>query len=199
MEWKDHQKWESDWHSNCLNSYWEETKQQVYAKRMGLTSEMVDGKYPVYDLKNTKVCDIGGGAYSLLLKCINFSGVVVDPCDYPAWTVDRYKAGNIQVIKKPAEEFQPEEIFDLILCYNVLQHTINPERIIKNMKQCSKEIRIFEWIDTGTAIGHPWDLKEEKLNKWLGGIGKTEQMNDSGCHGRAYYGIFKGKHYDINL
>ncbi len=196
MEWKDHQKWESEWHNNCLNSYWEETKQQVYAKRMGFTPDMVLGKFPVYDLKGAKVCDIGGGPYSLLLKCVNFSGVVVDPCDYPVWTVDRYRAGGIEVIKKPAEEFQPEETYDLTLCYNVLQHTISPKKILQNMRKFSKEIRLFEWIDTGTAIGHPWDLKEEKLNKWLGGIGKTEQMSESGCYGRAYYGIFKGDKYE---
>ena len=188
MEWKDHQKWESDWHSNCLNSYWEETKQQVYAKRMGLTSEMVDGKYPVYDLKNIKVCDIGGGAYSLLLKCVNFSGVVVDPCDYPAWTVDRYKAGGIEVIKKPAEDVLVE--CDESWIYNCLQHTISPEKIIKNALKSSKIIRIFEWVDNGVSIGHPHNLTEKNLNKWLGGVGKVEEMNESGCHGRAYYGVF---------
>lgn len=190
-EWqKEHQVFEKNWHNSCLNSWQEETKQQVYAKRMGLVPDMVLGKYPVYDLKNIKVCDIGGGPYSLLLKCVNFSGIVVDPCDYPQWTVDRYKAGNIQVIKKPAEDVSVE--CDEAWIYNVLQHTISPEKIIKNALKSSKVIRVFEWVDNGISVGHPHNLTEENLNKWLGGVGKTEQMNESGCHGKAFYGVFLG-------
>lgn len=196
MEWKDHQQWESDWHGNCINSYWEETKQIVYAKRMGLNPQFDNGKYPVLDLEGKSVCDIGGGPYSLLLKAINHTNsIVVDPCDYPAWTTHRYMANKIAVIKLAAEDYTPVEVFDEVWIYNCLQHTIDPQKIIENAKEISKIIRIFEWVDNGVSIGHPHDLKEDKLNKWLGGVGKVEDMNEDGCHGKACYGIFKGKHY----
>jgi len=194
-DWKSEQDWEKKWHGNCINSFWEETKQQVYAKRMGLTAEMMAGKYPVYDLKGISVVDIGAGPYSLLLKCINLEGTVVDPCDYPQWTRDRYKEAGLTFVQASGEAYGTTKIFDEAWIYNVLQHTDDPEKIIQNMKKYSKIIRLFEWIDTGTAPGHPHDLKEAKLNEWLGGEGKVEVLKESGCHGKSFYGVFKGDHY----
>lgn len=197
MKWKDHQSWEESWHGDCINSYWEETKQIVYAKRMGLEATTDNGKYPVYDLKGNSIADIGGGPYSILLKAINLGkSVVIDPCDYPAWTTHRYITKGIKVEKMPAEDYKSAKVFDEVWIYNCLQHTIDPEKIINNAKAISKIIRIYEWIDNGISIGHPHDLKEDLLNKWLGGVGKVEKMNESGCHGKAYYGIFKGNHYE---
>lgn len=195
MGWNNDQKWESNWHGDCINSYWEETKQQVYAKRMGLLAEMVGGKYPVYDLKGITVLDIGAGPYSMLLKCINFTGYAVDPCDYPEWVYERYRAKRIIFAKYKGEDLENHPKVDEVWIYNCLQHTIDPEKILQNAKKCTKLIRLFEWIDTGTSIGHPHNLTENDLNQWLGGIGKVEEMNESGCYGKAFYGIFKGDRY----
>ena len=82
------------------------------------------------------------------------------------------------------------EIFDECWIYNVLQHCDVPRKIIQNARKASKLIRIFEWIETGTNEGHIHDLTEKDLNKWLKGEGKVEQLNESGCVGQAYYGIF---------
>lgn len=202
MSWQDEQHFESDWWGNCVNTYWEETKQLVYAKKMGLQALMKEGKYPVFDLHNISVLDIGGGPVSLLLKCINFNGMVVDPCDYPEWIVKRYNELNINYVKSKGENidlFKSPMLFDEAWIYNVLQHVDDPQKIIENAIKVSKIIRIFEWVDNGVSPGHPHDLKESKLNEWLGGIGKVEQLNESGCRGKAYFGIFKGSHYDVNI
>lgn len=196
MSWKDDQKWESDWWGNCTNTYHEETKQLVYAKKIGLRARFDFGHYPVYSLKGISVLDIGGGPSSILLKCEDVLGSVVDPCDYPQWIRDRYKEAGIAYHKETGETYEPDSIFDEVWIYNVLQHTIDPELIIKNALSCSKIVRIFEWIEEPKSIGHPHSLSEKKLNKWLGGVGKVEQLNESGCVGKAYYGIFKGKHYE---
>lgn len=198
MSWKQDQNWELDWHSFCnFNTYWEETKQIVYAKKMGLSPEMNNGKYPVIDIQNKSVIDIGGGESSLLLKTINKGDcVVVDPCLYPNWALKRYEECGIKFIQQPAEEFTTDKVYDMCLIYNVLQHTMDPERIIKNALSCCKVLRIFEWIDEPISIGHPQLLTEEKLNKWLCGQGKVEMLNESGCHGRAYYSVVPGNHYE---
>lgn len=201
MTWYDHQDWEKEWHSTCHNSLNEELKQLVYAKKMGLKFTH-DGKTPYnIDLQKKNILDIGGGAYSLLLKASNYSlAYVVDPCDYPKWVADRYKSAKINFVQKPAEEIDkmnfPRIPFEEVLVYNVLQHVINPEKIIKNAFEISKIIRVFEWVDNGISIGHPHDLKEDKLNEWLNGAGKVEHLNENGCVGKAYYGIFKGKYYE---
>lgn len=200
MTWKDDQEWERKWHDNCVNSYWEETKQIVYAKRMGLGAQSELGKYPIYNLDGKSVLDIGAGPYSMLLKTKNGGDLTaLDPCDYPNWTKERYKAHGIKFLNMAAEKINTvARKYDEVWIYNCLQHTINPEEIIKKARKVSRVIRIFEWIDAGVTVGHPQDLKEELLNKWLGGVGKVEQMAESGCYGKAYYGIFKGDQYEVS-
>lgn len=195
MAWSEEQDWEANWWGDCTNTYNEERKQQTYAQKMGIIADWDYGHYPVYDLKGISVLDIGGGPVSMLLKCKNFKeSAVVDPCDYPKWVDERYKIKEIDYFRIKGEDIRSTD-FDEVWIYNVLQHTDSPEKILQNARRASKIIRIFEWIDAGTSHGHPHNLTETNLNKWLGGEGKVEQLNENGCVGKAYYGIFKGDSY----
>lgn len=193
--WEEAQKWEADWWGNCLNTYGEETKQLSYAKRIGLIARSVYGHYPVYDLHGQSVIDLGGGAVSMLLKCINVKNpTVVDPLPIPQWCRDRYALGGITFRNEQAEAVDMVgERFDEAWIYNVLQHTEDPSKILKNALKIAKLVRIYEWIDTPPEDGHPVTLTEEFLNKELGGEGKVEFINENGCVGKCYYGIFNGK------
>lgn len=198
MAWKDEQHFEADWWGSCLNTYGEETKQLSYFKRMGLKAESRDGKYPVIDLTGKTIIDIGGGPVSLLLKCVNFEhGMVIDPCMYPEWIKARYKIAKIDYLRAMAEEtfWVPKFRVDEVWIYNVLQHVESPKKIIENAKEAGMIIRIFEWIEMPPSPGHPHTLTSKKLNTWLEGEGKVEDINENGCHGKCYYGIFKGNHY----
>lgn len=204
-----HLEWEKNWWQDCTSTLYEEQKQLVYAGLMGLTFSH-EGPGPRIDLQGKSVLDIGGGPVSMLLKTKNKkegfgSCLVVDPCRYPFWISERYESVGIEMWECGGEEIfdvwnihnkEGDLVFDEVWIYNVLQHTIDPEKIIQNARKVSKIIRIFEWIDVKKTIGHPHELKEEKLNKWLGGVGQTKQLNESGCIGRAYFGIFKGNHYE---
>lgn len=196
MSWKQDQEFEKNWWSNCANTFGEEQKQQVYLRKMGLVSEWDYGHFPVYDMKGISVIDVGGGPVSPLLKCKNVEGVVVDPCDYPKWVNERYIASGIKFIQCPAEDFETNRVYDEAWIMNCLQHTMDPEKIVKNMRSFSKVIRVFEWINEPISEGHPQLLTEEKLNNWFGGQGKVEQLNESGCHGTSWSGIFMGNHYE---
>lgn len=195
--WEEAQEFESKWHDSCVNSLNEELKQLVYARKMGIRFTN-DGKTPYnIDLHGQSVIDVGGGAYSLLLKCVNFkTGAVVEPLHHPKWVLDRYNIHGIDFINEPAETGLagkpiPDDMkFDEAWIYNCLQHVQDPELIIKNVKNMVKLIRIFEWIDLPVCPGHIHELKEDKLNTWLGGEGKVEILNESGCNGKAYYGVF---------
>jgi len=191
--WEEATRWERDWHGDCVNSLGEEYKQMAYARRMGLKA-FHNGKSPFnFDLKGVYVIDIGGGPYSLLLKCENKGVcVVADPCDYPEWVYDRYYAAALRMMKIKGEDLNTEP-FDEVWIYNCLQHTEDPEKIIKNARKIAKIIRIFEWIDTEVADGHLHNLTEEKLNGWLGGTGKTEDINENTARGTAFFGIFLGR------
>lgn len=194
MTWKDDQEFERNWWGDCSNTFTEETKQLTYGYKMGLQVYSNAGKWPCYNLNGKSVLDIGGGPVSMLLKCENRGPdcTVVDPCAYPVWIDERYASAGIRYIQDRGENQLLNRKWNEAWIYNVLQHTEDPELIIYNARSVAPVVRIFEWIDIPAHEGHPQELKEEDLNKWLGGEGTTEWLNENGCHGRAYFGLFKG-------
>ena len=83
-----------------------------------------------------------------------------------------------------------ESGYDEVWIYNCMQHAIDPERIIANAKAAAPLLRLFEWIDIPAHDGHPHELTEASLNKWIGGTGTVTYLSESGCYGKAYYGVF---------
>jgi hypothetical protein len=196
-KWVEAQEWERLWWNTCQNTVWEDVKQMNLAPYLGL--KIVPNEYTNYriPLNGEKVLDIGGGPSSLLLKCENVQGTVVDPCDYPEWVAMRYKTAGIEYYKVKGEDMGiPENSMDEVWIYNVLQHTENPKKIIDNAKKIGKIIRIFEWINTRTNEGHPHSFTREQLEGWLGGKGKVTKLSGGGLYGQAFHGIFLGKNYD---
>jgi hypothetical protein len=200
-EWLKAQEFEKNWWNSAKNTYGEESKQLYYGKKMGLDMRF-DGHHKWVDVHNQSICDIGGGVVSLLLKAKNLAfGLVVEPMKLPAWAYMRYLDANINLLTQPAETVQLEGVIDEIWIYNCLQHTQDPKAIIENAKEHAKIIRIFEWLDTPPHEGHPQTLREDDLNKWLGGIGRTEGLDDEmwGGYNKAYYGVFPTKNYNGKL
>lgn len=197
MAWSQEQEWERNWHGNCVNSFGEETKQFVYAKKMGLPLVRDDKSPYNFDVHGASILDIGAGPYSMLLKTLNFSkALAIDPCQYPGWIYARYDAANIKYMIMTGEDITMQVgIWDEAWIYNVLQHVADPALIIKNARMCSRIVRLYEWIENGVSPGHPQNLTEKDLNAWLGGIGKAETIDESNCRGLAYFGIFKGDYY----
>lgn len=202
MTWAEHQEFERTYWGDCSNTYDEETKQLVYANRMGLEAVRGPrGQFPAYDLGGRRVADIGGGPVSLLLKCYRGGrSMVVDPCAYPQWTLDRYFAAGIVVARVPGEDFHiefpdgayPEQRgFDEAWIYNVLQHTADPQAVIAAARRSARLLRIFEWVGTYITPGHPSSLLPSLLNEWVGGEGTVEELHgEYGCSGTAWYGVF---------
>ena len=181
----DHYDFEKSYWGNCCNTYDEDTKHYVYGSLMEL--KRVHYSFVLPDIS---VIDIGGGPTSMLLKTKGLKyGLVVDPIDYPEWTKMRYGEMNIDV-KVDEGENVDETGFDEAWIYNCLQHAEDPEKIIRNARAAAPVLRFFEWIDIPAHDGHPHELKEETLNKWIGGKGGTATLNQGGCHGRCYYGVF---------
>jgi hypothetical protein len=180
------------WWGKCANSYHEETKQLVYAPRMGLLASNHGAHPPTFDLGGRSVVDIGGGPVSLLLKCTNFSwATVVDPGKWPEWVIDRYTASGIGYRQERGEDLSVINA-DETWIYNCLCHTDDPEKIITNARKASKTVRLFEWVDMAPYDGHPQTLTRDDLEKWLASPGFVTDLNENGAVGRAFYGVFKG-------
>ena len=183
----DEHKFEMEYWGNCVNTFDEDQKHFVYAKFM----EIQQSHYS-FDAKNKRILDIGGGPSSMLLKCKNLNeGKVCDPIDYPLWTKIRYAVHNISVEVQPGEEVN-EKGWDEVWIYNCLQHVESVEKIIENAKRAAPVLRIFEWLDIPAHEGHPVELTKELLDHVIGLPGSgTVMLNESGCYGKAYYGVFK--------
>jgi hypothetical protein len=188
----EHQTFEQAWWFDCANTYGEETKQLTYANRMGLTPIGHGGHWPVYDLEGKSVVDLGGGPVSMLLKTINGARLsVVDPCSYPEWIAARYEAHGISYFLEPAENRWAEG-YDECWIYNVLQHVEDPKAVIASAIRAAPVLRLFEWLEMPASIGHPHTLHLNELNEWIGrNTGGIETMNENGCVGLAYYGVFE--------
>lgn len=175
---------------NCSNTFGEELKQLVYLDRMGFHPSPTWRSPVSFDGGGKSYLDIGGGPCSVLLKFENAPRrAVVDPGDYPSWVATRYAQCSIIYVRSRGEEIGDltYPTFDVALIYNCLQHVEDPERIVRNAKTVAKGLKIFEWIDIPPHEGHPWMLTEALLNEWTGRKGTVEEMNESGCVGRAWY------------
>lgn len=187
---------EAAWWGTCANTWHEEQKQFVYAKRMGLQANWSCAHPPTYDLGSKSVIDIGGGPVSLLLKSVNFlNGVVADPAQWPDWVIERYRAHGISYWMRPGEELEGEKaFFDEAWIYNTLQHVEDPARVIAAAKATVGVIRIFEWIDIEPYPGHPHKLTKPQLEEWLGQLGFSARINEYGAVGKAFYGVYDLAH-----
>ena len=198
MSWKDAQKWETGWWDTCINTYGEEEKQLLYARKMSL--QLYHNKKSPYNINmdGKTVVDIGGGPTSLLLKCTGLiRATVVDPLPIPHWVELRYGEAGIYYDQRPAERFNTDQLYDEAWVYNCLQHTANPKRVVKNALKSAKIVRLFEWVHTRINEGHPHSFKPDLLDKWLGGTGKFETLNGQAqCYGDCYYGVFIGAGLD---
>ena len=186
------QEWEKNWWQSCnFNTFGEEAKQITYAHLMGLVNEPQAGKWPVYDLRGRSVIDIGGGPVSMLLKCVGGNGVVVDPCPYPQWVADRYAHADIDYVVEEGETYRHPYRSSECWQYNVAQHVVDPEALIASARANAYTLRIFEWIETETNVGHPHSLHAAELDKWIGGTGTIGHVNENGAVGLAYWGVFE--------
>ena len=181
----DDYEFEKDYWGDCCNTFDEDQKHYVYARLMGLEQEHYS-----FNVHNKAIADIGGGPSSMLLKTKNLKrGKVIDPIQYPKWTMMRYFIKNIEVDIRPGEEFD-EYGYDEVWIYNCMQHAIDPQKIIQNAKRAAPVLRLFEWIDIPAHDGHPHELTESNLNEWIGAKGNVITLAESGCYGKAYYGVF---------
>jgi hypothetical protein len=187
IEWMKAQREEQGYWGSCGNSYTEETKQFIYMRKMGFTCIQTANSAHSFDAGGKTILDVGGGPVSVLLKFINLQrGKVIDPCPYPNWVGMRYEAAGIEYSRQLAEEMD-ESGWDVCLLYNVLQHTVDPEKIVKKCVAAAKEFHCFEWIEIPPHPGHPHCLLAKQLQAWSGKQGDVATFHGvNECFGKAW-------------
>jgi hypothetical protein len=180
--------WDKEWWGDCTNTLGEEVRQLLYAEKMGLVRTETRKSPFIFDMNGASVVDIGGGPVSLLLKCINVSGVVVDPGPYPEWVHERYRTAGIRYVIEVGENLNAIG-HDEAWIYNSLQHTVNPAVVLTNAKRAAKSIRIFQWINTLVTPDAPHILTRRFFDEVLDIRGTVEVINLFGYTAYAYHGV----------
>lgn len=188
--WDKTQPMERRWWGNCVNTYDEEGKQQVYATKMGIRRFHCNGRYQ-FPMDGKSVVDIGGGPVSMLLKCTNVRGTVVDPFAYPAWVKARYLTAGIQLLNVKAEDLR-ETGWDEAWVYNLLEHVDDPAQVAANARRAGRVLRVFDWLGTQPQGPHRHTLTKDMLDELYHGCGTVEWLDEGECRGTAYHGVFTG-------
>ncbi len=116
------------------------------------------------DLKGKKVIEVGPADFPALAYCFNGTDcAVIEPM--PS---DNLKLSGLTIIKEMAEDvvYEADEVWML----NLLQHVLNPDKIVERAKKQSKVIRFFEPINYGIDACHPWNLTMDMFKNWFGDV-----------------------------
>jgi hypothetical protein len=154
--WQKAQEEERKWHTMTFDAGYEHYKESYrqYFEWVGIDP----------DLQGKSVVEIGPADFPALGYCTNgWNCLIIEPM--PSEHLKRF---DIPICTDLAEDAIYE--CDEVWFFNVLQHVIDPNKIIERAKKQSKVIRFFEPIDYGIDVCHPWNLTEEMFKDWFGNV-----------------------------
>jgi len=136
----------------------------LYAGLLGITPDTIAGR---------SVLDLGCGPAGLTLTYApNLArAVAVDPLMFAAEDEARYARSGVRRVVEPAETFRAPnaERFDEAWLYNVLQHVMNPERVVETAQAHADTVRLFEWLHVPASVVHPHVLSAPRLDAAFAG------------------------------
>jgi SAM-dependent methyltransferase len=136
----------------------------LYAGLLGITPDTVAGR---------SVLDLGCGPAGLTLSYAPHLArtVAVDPLMFAAEDEARYVRAGVARVVEPAETFRAPngERFDEAWLYNVLQHVMEPERVIRTAQAHADTVRLFEWLNVPASVVHPHVLTAPRLDAAFAG------------------------------
>ncbi len=171
-KWTNAQKHEAGYWGNCLGmrAWGEFVKQEQYGREMALFDEYGDGRGEL-DMCGKTVLDVGGGPVSMTLRCLNSPKLVVaDPLDWPPSVLRRYRNYGIKFVRVAGEDLPDGGLFDEVWMYNVLQHVVDPMKVMEKVAMHitpNGKFRIFEWLHIPADDCHPHVLTAELLRAGL--------------------------------
>lgn len=188
---------ESRYWRNCLDAvaFGEFQKQEMYGREMGLWADYGD-EWGDLDLQGKSVVDMGGGPWSMLLRCYDAGRmVVIDPIQWPPSVQRRYENYGIEFIRAGGEdgEYHGKKA-DEVWMYNVLQHVTDPAKVLHNAMTFGKKVRIFDWLYIPADVCHPHVLTPDLILNGMHGA-KIERVNvkrmtEHLCNADAFIGVF---------
>ena len=128
------------------------------------------------DFEGRTIIEVGAGPYGAVLMCKGAfrRAAVIEPLidKYPLSIRELYKKNDVEVIVN-AYELEDLGHFDETWLFNVLQHVICPEEILKKAAKTSSAVRVFEPIGWGIDIEHPHYIDKSTFTNVLGDFGEV--------------------------
>jgi len=157
----------------------EQEQLALYAGLLGLTPHTVQGR---------SVLDLGCGPQGMLQTMAPFlrRGMAVDPLMFAGQDEARYAAAGITRVIEPAETFRAPnaERFDEVWCYNVLQHVMDPERVLETARAHADCVRLFEWLQVPASVVHPHVVTAPLIERAFAGWREVRRVHGSArAHG----------------
>lgn len=174
--WREAQYAERACHSTDLNNnpgHYADTY-KTYFKYLGLGT----------DLEGLHVIEIGPAMHPALAICKNYGqSIIIEPMG-TAVLEEFCKQNSIKFISQPVETLSYiEEIDDMenvleVWLFNVMQHVIDPEKVVARCKDIADRIRFFEPINTPVEAHHPHSFTGDDYVRWFG---DSVQFYRGGC------------------
>jgi hypothetical protein len=173
----------------------QDTRKEAYFPASKVIERYLEIDY-AKDFADKVIVEVGGGPRgSLLLTNGNFKrGILVEPL-IERWDDEirkTYEDIGVEIIAAAYENIEIDEQVDETWFFNVIQHVIDPAKMLEQAKETSKVIRVFESVGSSTDIAHPHYITEETFTSVLGNFGKTFQGgSEPGFHSaNCYYGTW---------
>ena len=169
--WLEAQEAEQRFHSNMtldeLRTMYNDSYRQYF--------EYLDIKY---DQQHKHIIEVGCAEIPALYFCRNYKySVIIEPL--PTLILEELTRDmNVSLIKRPAENtglFNYDEVW----LFNVLQHVIDPDKLIDKMKNAAKRIRFFEPVNTEIDDYHPHAFTYDDFTRWFGEFDIYEENKEA--------------------
>lgn len=113
-------------------------------------------------LNGLRVVEIGPADFPALAYCSGTQNcLIIEPL--PSDHLRRFDLPIVQGLAEN-EHYEADEVW----LFNVLQHVLDPYKIVERAKKQTKVIRFFEPINYGVNDAHSWNLTMEMFKEWFG-------------------------------
>lgn len=141
------------------------------------------------DLKGKNIVEIGPADFPALANCNNIGpgSLIIEPM--PS---EYLKRAGLPICTELAEtaKYTADEVW----LFNVLQHVIDPHKIVASAKRSARVIRFFEPVNYGTNECHPWNLTMQMFSDWFGDCVQYYPKNDTAVKFHTWecaYGVWE--------
>jgi hypothetical protein len=116
-------------------------------------------------LEGKTIIEVGCAHIPALMFCTDYKGIIIEPLPSDI-LLGITQDMPVEVIREPAEYV--DITGDEVWLFNVLQHVIDPDELIANMKRCADVIRYFEPVNMETSTHHPHGFTMDDFTRWFG-------------------------------